>query len=184
MTWDDEDFREESVAADGEFAVPEPAELKPQRWNRGVSGKFARRVAGRITTEQLLSRASILPEAARGLLNAYFEHHMPAEELAALHKVTVGQLRRRLDHWRETLADPAFLLFSEFGNRLPRNLAEVARRYWIEGLTLREIAAGNAITLHRVRAQLALARSLLVVAMSRRQEVPGDLAKVLLEGRM
>ncbi len=189
--WDDDEISEMTAEAgmDAAVAVEPEVELatkspKSDRWNRGATGMFARRAAKRITLEELLSRASLLPGVARGLITAFYEFKMPAEELAAIHHVTVCQLRRRLEHWRDTLADPSFLLFAEFGERLPRNLAEMARDYWIEGKTLREIAVMREVSLHRVRVQIAMTRSLLLVAMSRRQEVPAELAKGILEGRM
>lgn len=163
-------------------SAPEPS--KSQHWNRGATGMFARRAAKRITTEQLLSRASLLPDAARGLLAAYYDFRMPAEELAAVHHVTVPELRRKVAHWREILGDPSFLLVAEFGSRLPKNLAPIARDYWIEGLTMRQIATARGLTLHRLRTHLAMTRSLLLVAMSRRQEVPEELANGMLGGRL
>jgi hypothetical protein len=104
---------------------------------------------------------------------------MPLAELAALHHVPPRALRRTLMHWRDTLSDPTFILAARFGGEIPAALAAVARAYWLEGASLRQVAADRDETLHQVRQLLTEARVALVQAACRHEaaalaELDGD----------
>jgi hypothetical protein len=64
---------------------------------------------------------------------------------------------------------------------LPAELASLAQAHWLEDQPLRELAHSRGQTLHRVRQELTRARSLLLVALSREQAVPAELAEAALE---
>ena len=133
------------------------------------------RQESRVGREKLLHRAVHLPAESRAIVTAFLELEMPVRELAVLHRSSPRQMRRRVDRLRETLSDPCFLLAAQYGGRLPAELRALTRAYWLEGRTLRELARLHRHTLHWIRQQIVLARSLLLIALSVERAAPGDL---------
>ena len=72
----------------------------------------------------------------------------------------------------------------EFGQRLPRQLQTTAREHFLCGRVMREIATDHRKTLHQVRKEIDLSRSLLVMMLAGQQEVPTELAARTLLGRV
>ena len=70
-----------------------------------------------------------------------------------------------------------------FADRLPVDVAEVAKGYWLEGKTMRELAETLGMTLHQVRRAVETARTLLIMALSGEQAVPADLVCKAMRGR-
>ncbi len=157
---------------------PGAIQAAPGRRNRTGrtegSGIFARRQAERISREDLVARARLLPTVPQALVTAYYGLGMSIAELAALHKTTRHHLYRALMHWRDTLSDRSFLLAAHFAGRLPRGRAELARAHWMEGRTLRELARARRTTIHGIRTELAEARVDLATASLNRQGPPVD----------
>jgi hypothetical protein len=147
-----------------------------------IAPKAARLAAGRLTNERLLHYAEFLPELPRTLLIAHLERGMKTADLALLHNVTPRQMSRRLSRLREHLADPCFLLTATYGRKLPEHLAPLARGFWIEGLTLRQLATQHHHTLHRIRQHIALARSLLLIHVSAKHPLTSEQAYTALCG--
>jgi hypothetical protein len=75
------------------------------------------------------------------------------------------------------MSDPVFILAAQYCQRLPGELADFARAYWMEGRTLRELARQHKTSLHYVRSQLGVARSILVLVMSEQQVVDPERAR-------
>lgn len=123
-------------------------------------------VANRVSRETMLHYTEFLPEIPRAIMTAHLDLGMDAKELAILHGVSHRQMRQRINRLRTTLTDPCFLLAAQYADRLPAGLAPVAQGYWIDGLTLRELAKQRQTTLHRTRLDVVLVRSLLVVLLS------------------
>jgi DNA-directed RNA polymerase specialized sigma24 family protein len=146
--------------------------LRPDR-SRAAEG---RRSAKRISQERLLARAVELPEPWRSLITAHLANGVPVGELAAVHGCSCRQMRRRLERVKAMLAEPLFVLTLRFGQQLPADLGRLARHYWIETRSMRELAEERGVTLHRIRSELAAARSLLLVELSRDQRVRADWA--------
>jgi hypothetical protein len=136
--------------------------------------KIARRAANRLSTETLLHYAQFLPELPRALLTAHHHLGMNTRQLSLLHHTSERHMRQRLARLRSTLADPCFLLVAQFGSHLPPDLAALAHAFWIEGLTLHDLAQRRRETLHRTRLNVALARSLLLIHVSCRHPITGD----------
>jgi len=122
--------------------------------------------AARGERELLLERARFLPELSRLLVEAHFDRGLKIRELALLHNMSPRQMRRRIDRLREMLADPCFLLASQYGEKLPPSLQPVVRGYWVEGKSLRELAAALRMTLHRTRQDVMVSRSWLMAVMA------------------
>ena len=99
------------------------------------------------------------------------------KELAMLHDTTPLKMWRCMNHWRDTLSDPAFLLAATFRETLPHALEVLAEMHWISGVPLREVAKKRKMTMHEVRKELGRARSGLLVAASRKS--PGAAAGLL-----
>jgi hypothetical protein len=126
----------------------------------------SRNAAQRAKIETLLRRADSLPPGPQALMQAYLDRGMSVRELAAMNGITPREMRYRLERLRSALADPCFQLVARYGETLPRNLWPLVRAYWLEGRTMRELAAQRRQSLHRIRQQVSVARSLLLVALS------------------
>ena len=147
---------------------------------RRAGRTLGRRNSQRVANETLLARARHLSDTDRALITARLGMGISLRHLAALHHNTTRQLRLRIVQISNTLSDPCFLLTTQFGRELPAPLAALARAYWIEGLTLRTLAQREGTTLHHIRREIGLARSLLLVALASRQRIPADLARATL----
>ena len=88
---------------------------------------------------------------------------MSVGALAVLQQVPPGTVRRKLRRVRRRLADPCFMLATQFGERLPQELRAVARSYFGDGLTLRQCAGRYQMTMHQVRQGLVTVRCILRV---------------------
>ncbi len=148
-----------------------------------AQGRGRARLHRRAATETLIQRAQHLPPETRALAHAYFALGMELRELALLHHRTPRQMRRRIERLRETLSDPAFVMAALYADRLPRAVAALAKAYWIEGITIRALAASDSQSIHAIRRRLAEARSLLLLELRNEQEVPAALAQKALARR-
>lgn len=137
---------------------------------RRRAGIFARRQAERITREDLLRRAGMLPALPQALLTAHYDRGVSLPELAVLHGMSRQRMYRLLVHWRDVLSDRSFLLAAQFAERLPSAMAELARDHWLEGRTLRELARARQTTLHDIRTRLAEAREKLLAAAAKMRD--------------
>jgi hypothetical protein len=146
---------------------PEERPKGASRAERAGTGLFARRQAERISREELVRRARLLPTLPQALLLAYFDHGMTLEQLAALHCMPQQRMYRTLMHWRDILSDRSFLLAAHFAGRLRPRLADLARHHWMEGRTLRQLARARHATIYEVRTLLAEARAELIAAAAR-----------------
>lgn len=185
MTWKNDAFDadetgdrelDEALADDAKAAARQAP--RPQAGRRNLTGRYrgiyARRGARRLAVEEILRRAELLPGVSRAIVCAYFEAGVPLKELAMLHHMKPLTMWRRLNHWRDTLSDPAFLLAATFRDTLPHELTVLAEMNWIKGHSLREMAQKQKTTMHRVRKQLDRARSMLFLAASRQGKAAAD----------
>jgi len=137
------------------------------------AGLFARRNAQRLSREEVAARARLLPKLPQALVTAHFSLGMSVEELALLHRRPRVRIYRLLMHWRDVLSDRSFLLAAHYAGELAKELAELARAHWMEGLSLRQLAVIRHETVHEVRTRLAEARVALVMAAARRHAGAG-----------
>lgn len=146
--------------------------------------RFKRYAAERESRELLVERASHLLAEDRTLFEAHWRWGMTVQELAVLRKSTPRAVRWRLNALRVALMDPAFVLAVRFAERLPKHLRAVARDYFLRGLGVREVAALQGKTVHQVRREAEIARSVLLLFLAREQEVAVDVAaQAMLGGR-
>jgi hypothetical protein len=138
--------------------------------------RFKRYAAERESRELLVERASHLLAEDRTLFEAHWRWGMSVQELAVLRKSTPRAMRWRLNGLRVALMDPAFVLAVRFGPGLPRHLQAVARDYFVRGLGVREVAALQGKTVHQVRREAEIARSVLLMFLAREQDVAADVA--------
>ena len=139
--------------------------------------------ARRLSTEDILFRARHLPPKQRACFIAFYEAGIPTRELAALLDVNPRLMLRRIARWRTHLQKPEFLLAAKFGPRLPPPYRELAHAHWIEGRNYRQLAAEKQVTLHQVRKQMGISRSLLLAELSSLTKVDAATALALLEGK-
>ena len=152
-----------------------------RRARRGAGGFFAQRNLQRLHIEQLMERARLLPPGPRGLFNGYYQLHMSLEELAGIHRTSRSRVHRQLCQLKNVLADRDFLAAVQFAGLLPTPLGQVARAYWIEGKTYRELATEGRCSMHRIRTALDLARARMAVIAAARNHVPVEQACQLLD---
>lgn len=131
--------------------------------------RIARIHSERLGRETLLHRSEFLHDTDRALINAHLHLGITVRQLALLHRVSPRQMRRRIERLRESLSDPCFLLAARHAGELPGDLPSLAREYWIDGRTLRELACTRHESLHRIRQQIGTARSCLLFCMSAAQ---------------
>jgi hypothetical protein len=184
---DQHDAGEESEGRAGDDpAADVDAVIEADRFpvRRNLTGRYqgiyTRRTAHRISVEAILHRAQLLPRIPRAIVCAHFDAGMPVKELAMLHHTTPLKMWRCLNHWRDTISDPAFLLAAKFRDRLPHELEVLAQQHWIEGRPLREIAAARRTTMHEVRKKLARGRSMLLLFASREGKAAVDSVRRLM----
>jgi DNA-directed RNA polymerase specialized sigma24 family protein len=130
------------------------------------TARSTREADRRENVETLLRRADGLPPGPQALVFAYFDRGMSVREIAAMNGLTPRAVRFRLDRLRAALADPCFLLAVRYGETLPRNLRPLVRAYWFEGHTMRDLATAQHTSLHRIRQQVGVAKSMLLMALS------------------
>ncbi|GEM_PF-6633955 len=184
---DSDDFRETEELAEASRKLPNEAReshdvhmMSIQR-NRRRTGRYANERASR---QLVVRRAANLPAAERALVEAHYDRGVSVRELALIHQVKPRRLRWRLNALRDAMLDPCFPLAVEFGQRLPRQLQTTAREHFLCGRVMREIATDHRKTLHQVRKEIDLSRSLLVMMLAGQQEVPTELAARTLLGRV
>jgi hypothetical protein len=127
-----------------------------------------------VAVEELLRRAELLPRIPRAIVCAFFDAGVPLKELAMLHHTPPLRMWRCLNHWRDTLSDPAFLLAANFRDTLPHDLEVLAEMHWIRGEPLRVLAAARKLTIYTVRKKLTRARSMLLLAASRQSKAAAE----------
>ena len=160
---------------------PHDGHMMAIKRNRQRTSRFANERASR---QLVVTRAANLPAAERALVEAHYDRGVAVRDLALIHKVEPRRLRWRLNALRDAMLDPCFPLAVEFGQRLPRQLQTTAREHFLCGKAIREIAAAHRKTLHQVRKEIDLTRSLLVLMLAGQQEVPTELAARTLLGRV
>jgi hypothetical protein len=121
------------------------------------------RYLSRYMHDEWLARARHLENGDRILLEKSIGEGMSAEQLGGAFRVSAAHVRRRLRRIKRLLNDPCFLLVAHYGDCLPVAMRALARRYFVEGLSMRQCASRYQMSLHRVRQQLAIVRSLLIL---------------------
>ena len=86
-----------------------------------------------------------------------------------MHRRPKPRMYRLLMHWRDVLSDRSFIMAAHYAGDLPKELAELARAHWMEGMSLRQLASIRHETVHEVRTRLAEARVALAMAAGRKQ---------------
>jgi hypothetical protein len=184
MIWThDEIAVDDPEIQDFDEPAPEPPsgsreQVRTLAGRRNLTGRyrgiFARRGARRVAIEELLRRAELLPRVPRAIVGAFYDAGVPLKELAMLHHSPPLRMWRCLNHWRDTLSDPAFLLAAHFRDTLPHDLEVLAEMHWIRGESLRVLAAARNITMYEVRKKLTRARAMLLLAASRQGKAAAD----------
>lgn len=129
-------------------------------------GREFRRTYKRVNAQRLLERAEYLPQVERLLIEQTLGQGMTVESLAVLQRVSANSLTQKLRRLRERLADPCFILATQFADRLPEGLRPVARSFYGDALTLQACAVRHELTLHQLRQALYSVRCLLMLLKS------------------
>jgi DNA-directed RNA polymerase specialized sigma24 family protein len=150
---------------------------------RNVHGWFAWRSTKRLEREHLLFRAAMLPAAQRAMLVAHLDAGMKPDDIAALRGISVGTLRRKLRRYEDRLNDPAFLLAARFADLLEPPFRDLVHQYWVEGMSVRDIALTEGLSMHAVRCRLQISRALLLLEAKNETAVNPAEVCALLNGR-
>lgn len=132
------------------------------RRNRAARSRYL----SRYMHDEWLARAQHLENGDRILLEKSIGEGMSAEQLAAAFRLSAVHVRRRLRRIKRMLNDPYFLLVAHYGDCLPVGMRNLARRYFVDGLSMRQCTSQFQVSLHNVRQQLAIIRSLLILKNS------------------
>jgi len=110
-----------------------------------------RRRRKREQVEQILARASWLPESDRAVLEAVFREGKTVAEVAALIGCPARALRRRVRRLLDRVQAPRFVFVTSRLDGWPPTRRRVARACVIEWCSLRDAARQLGISLYAVR---------------------------------
>jgi DNA-directed RNA polymerase specialized sigma24 family protein len=131
--------------------------------------------------EVLLQRAELLAPRDRELIEAVFLHGQSASGLARLMGQEARTVQNRVHRLAKRLVSRDFLRAARSLHHLDKEQVVVARKYFCEGLTIRELARELDITLHEARRRLYGVRAAIdtvqrvqaqIAAVRRRQTRP------------
>lgn len=157
----------DSIKPGGEFdplSANVGESLRSERLRRNRAARV--RYLNRCMHDEWLARAAHLEDGDRILLEKSLGEGMTCDQLADAFRVSAAYVRRRLRRIKCILNDPYFLLVAHYCDCLPVVMRVLARRYFVEGLSMRQCASKCAMSLHQVRQQLAIIRSLLILKNS------------------
>jgi DNA-directed RNA polymerase specialized sigma24 family protein len=117
--------------------------------------------AKRELADRILGRANWLARADQLLIEQTIGRGVATKDTARLMHCSTRTIQRRVRQISQRLTDPMVLRIMREGRRWPAPTGEVARRYFVQRQTLRQIAAGTGLTLHHVRKHLDRARGIL-----------------------
>jgi hypothetical protein len=136
------------------------------------------RLQDRDAMETVLQYAPHIALQDQQLLASYFESHFSLYELAHIHKTTRSIIRRRIRSLLSRLSDPMFRAVVRYGNKLPTQLATVARARYVQGHCCARIEKDHGLTHPQARHRLRQAKVMLVQFTL--QEIgQGDIAQML-----
>ncbi len=111
-------------------------------------------------TERVLHLASFLPEDQRLLVEHVYRHGMPLSQLARAAGVSAERLRSRMRKTLKRMEMREFAFVAVRPELLPPDTLRTAQLLFLQGLSLRQAAAGRGCSLHRVRLDLVAVQSL------------------------
>lgn len=117
----------------------------------------------------LMGRAELLAREDRDILQAVIVDGQPASRLARLMDISASQLRKRVHRLCRRLASPEFLTVARSLRFLPHNERLLARQYFCEGLSQRDLAAATGESLHTIRRRLDRVRAKIAALTSIQQ---------------
>ncbi len=130
----------------------------------GSMARYERRTQrvdhGRDHAERVLALAEHLSEPDRLLVEQVYRHGLPAAEVARLMGVPPRTMQRRLAALVRRTADPLFRFVAGHLDLIPEPARTPARRHFLQGQPLREIAQRLGLTLHQVRQHTEAVRTL------------------------
>lgn len=117
-------------------------------------GPDLRHGPGRLEAGRILQLLDALPEADAALLRAYYADGRPAAELASLGALPDDprQVRARIRRLTTRVLSPLFAFVVAHRRAWPPTRRRVASLCFIDGRSLRQVAAALRLSLHAVRA--------------------------------
>jgi DNA-directed RNA polymerase specialized sigma24 family protein len=121
------------------------------------------------TEAVLMGRAQLLAREDRDLIQAVIVDGQPASRLARLMDISASQLRKRIHRLCHRLASREFLSAARSLRFLPEEERRLARQYFCEGLSQRDLAAVTGESLHTIRRRLDRVRAKIAALTSLQQ---------------
>ena len=106
------------------------------------------------SADLMIARAELLAPRDRALVEAVMLNHQSAEEIGRIAGINPRTVRYRVHKLTRRLASQKFLDAARLLLYLNPREAEVVRRYYCQGQSLRMVASDMGMTLHQVRREI------------------------------
>jgi DNA-directed RNA polymerase specialized sigma24 family protein len=106
------------------------------------------------SADLLIARAELLAPRDRALVEAVMLNHQTAEEIGLVAGINPRTIRYRIHKLTKRMSSQRFLDAARLLLYLQPHEAEVVRRYYCQGQSLRLVAADMGMTLHQVRREI------------------------------
>lgn len=133
--------------------------------------QFSQRlIHGRAAAERLLTLIDFLPAADRELMRAVFADGRSAASIARMAGRSPLGVQRRIVNLLDRIESPQFAIVVTHAELWPERRAAIARVCIIEGLSMRTAARRMNLTVHQVRLEMVVIRSLMASIVADRRE--------------
>jgi len=108
----------------------------------------------RRAAELLRSRASLLKGKDRLLLTTYLDGEMSIRAISRLTGVNESSLRRRIGRLIDRLTNGPYVTCLRYRHRLSKTQMRLARDYFLDGFSIRQIAQTRQLSYYSARKQI------------------------------
>ncbi len=119
--------------------------------NRIDAAVLRQQNAGADRIDLIRNRAELLTGRDRALVQMYLDNAGTFSQMARLAGVNEANVARRIHKLIKRLLDGQFITCLQYRDKLTQEQIEIARDYFVDGLSMREIADRHEITYYAVR---------------------------------
>ena len=119
--------------------------------NRVDAGMLRQQKAGTDKIDLIRNRAELLTGKDRTLVQMYLDNAGTFRQMARLAGVNEANVARRIHKLIKRLLDGQYITCLQYRDRLTQEQIEIARDYFVDGLSMREIAYRHEISYYAVR---------------------------------
>lgn len=139
-----------------------------------ASAKRRARQDDAVLKRKVLDASTLLAPSDRRLVQQYFWRDLKLPEVAALRRTSARTVQRQIDRICRLVANPSFNLFLKYQGSLPVELRNLGREHFLQGHSLRTLAAKRGRSLYQTHKMITQIRVALLLAQAapRRAEMP------------